>query len=259
MNKILIGPAGLGSPAIEGLKYISSLGLEAAEVEYVRGVYLTEDSAKEVGELAKKLNISLSIHAPYYINLASEDKEKIAASKKRLFDSAKSGYFLGANYIVFHPAYYGKLSKEEVYEIVKESIIEIQDALNDSGFGRVKLCPEVTGKATQFGDVEELVELSRETKCGICVDFAHVYARNIGKIDYDYVCKLIKNVNCLTCHFTGIEYTNKGERRHVKTEISRAMELLHYLKKYKINTRIINESPYPVDDALMMKKIWEKI
>lgn len=259
MSKILIGPAGLGSPAIEGLKYINSLGLDAAEVEFVRGVYMGIDTAKEAGALAKKLGISLSIHAPYYVNLASEEKQKIIDSKKRLFDSCERGYYLGANYVVFHPAYYGKMKKEEVYDMVKEAILELQDALDESGFNDTKLCPETTGKKSQFGDIDELVRLSKETKCGLCVDFAHIYARDNGKIDYDYVCKLIRDIKYLTAHFTGIVFSEKGERYHKETEPERARELLTYLKKYKINIRIINESPQSVKDALMMKRLLSSI
>ncbi|MBS3152665.1 TIM barrel protein [Candidatus Woesearchaeota archaeon] len=259
MSKILIGSAGLGSPAIEGLRLIHSLKLNAAEIEFVRGIYLDTDKAKKIGKEAEKLDISLSIHAPYYINLASEEKSKIVASKKRLFDSCKIGYYLNANYVVFHPAYYGKMSKEDVYELVKYAVLEIQDALNEEGYSNVKLCPETTGKISQFGNIDELVKLSKETNCGLCVDFAHIYARNLGKIDYDYVCKSIKNIKFLTAHFTGIVFGPKGERHHKETEPERAKELLGYLKKYDINIRIINESPQPVEDALMMKKILEEI
>ncbi len=255
MSNILIGPAGLGSPAIEGLRYLNSIGINCAEIEFVRGVNLGTEKAKEIGEEVKKLKFSLSIHAPYYINLASEEKIKIKESKKRIFDSCERGYYLNAPYVVFHPAYYGKLSKEECYEIVKDAVLDIQDALDESGFSDVQLCPETTGKGSQFGDIDELVRLSKETKCGLCVDFAHIYARNLGKINYDYVCKLIKNIKYLTAHFTGIIYGAKGEIKHKNTEYERAKELLEYLNKYKINIRIINESPQPVKDALMMKKI----
>src|SRR3989339_156199 len=120
--------------AIEGLRLIHSLKLNAAEIEFVRGIYLDTDKAKKIGKEAEKLDISLSIHAPYYINLASEEKSKIVASKKRLFDSCKIGYYLNANYVVFHPAYYGKMSKEDVYELVKYAVLEIQDALNEEGY-----------------------------------------------------------------------------------------------------------------------------
>ena len=171
MSKILIGSAGLGSPAIEGLRLIHSLKLNAAEIEFVRGIYLDTDKAKKIGKEAEKLDIALSIHAPYYINLASEEKSKIVASKKRLFDSCKIGYYLNANYVVFHPAYYGKMSKEDVYELVKYAVLEIQDALNEEGYSNVKLCPETTGKISQFGNIDELVKLSKE-KENFLKDFA---------------------------------------------------------------------------------------
>jgi len=258
MNKILIGPAGIGSPAIFGLKQIHSLKLNAAEIEFVRGIYLDIKKAKEIYEENKQLGISLSIHAPYYINLASEDKAKITASKKRIFDSCKIGHHLDAKYIVFHPAYYGKRSKEEVYELVKEAVIEIQDALSGGGFDNVHLCPETTGKQSQFGDLNELLKLVKETKCGLCVDFAHIYARNQGKIDYGLVCKSIKDVKYLTSHFSGINFGPKGERNHIRTEPAKAKELLEYLNKYNIDIRIINESPQCIEDAVMMKKILEK-
>lgn len=259
MFNILIGPAGLGSPAIEGLNYLHSLGINCAEMEFTYGVNLGIEKAKEIGEEVKKLKFSLSIHAPYYINLASTEKQKILDSKKRIFHSCERGYYLNAKYVVFHPAYYGKLSKEDCYDLVKDAVLDVYTKIEEAGFGEVKLCPETTGKVSQFGDIDELVKLSKETGCGLCVDFAHIYARNLGEINYNYVCKLIKDVKYLTAHFTGIVYGPKGERYHTNTELERARELLSYLKEYKINTRIINESPRPIEDALMMKRILGEI
>ena len=255
---ITIGPSGLGSKPLQFLNFLKSVGLNSCEIAFTHSIYMKPEQAEIIGKEATKTGISLSIHAPYYVNLVSEDKQKIIDSKKRILDSCRIGDLLTAKYIVFHAAYYQKLSKKECYEQVKESIEDIQDAIKSEKLNAV-LCPETTGKATQFGDVEELVQLTKDTKCGICVDFSHIYARNIGKIDYDYVCKLIKDVKTLTCHFTGINYGPKGERNHTITEYERAKELLEYLKKYKINTRIINESPQPLEDALMMKKILDKL
>ena len=104
-----------------------------------------------------------------------------------------------------------------------------------------------------------LLKLSKETGCGICVDFAHLKARNIGKIDYDEVMKKIKDVKYLTCHFSGIVWGAKGERHHELTKEKDLVELFTYLKKYKINTRIINESPDVFGDTLKSMKIWEKM
>ena len=124
---------------------------------------------------------------------------------------------------------------------------------------KVILCPETTGKGTQFGSLDELVRLSKETGCGVCVDFAHLKARNIGKIDYDEVMKKVKKIKHLTCHFSGIVWGEKGERHHELTKEKDLKELFKYLKKYKINTRIINESPDVFGDTLKSVRIWESM
>lgn len=257
---IKFGPAGISSPGIEGLKYIHKLNLNAAEVEFTYGVKMKDETAAAIEKVAKELDISLSIHAPYYINLASDDKTKIEASKKRILDSCQKGNLLGAKYIVFHAAFYQKLEKEKCYQIVKEAIEELQKTIKENNWNTI-LCPETTGKGSQFGDIDELTRLSLETGCGICIDFAHIYARQNGKIDYDYVCKKIKELdpNKITAHFSGINFTEKGERNHIPTEQSRAKELLQFLIKYNISIRIINESPTMLEDAVMMKKIYDKL
>ena len=253
---LLFGPGGTGSPAAEGLKIIADKGLKVAELEFTHGVNMSNETAKKVGEVAKRLGMSLSIHAPYYINLASEEPEKITASKKRILDCCERGHHLTAKYIVFHAAYYGKLGKEECFRIVKKEMLEMQEVIAKNKWNAV-LCPETTGKGSQFGTEDELVRLSLETGCGVCVDFAHIYARNNGKINYDEVMPKIKKVKELTCHFSGIEYTEKGERRHILTPTDKIKELLAAAKKHNISLRIINESPEPLADAEKMQGIWE--
>lgn len=256
--EILIGPAGLGTPAIEGLKKIKKLGLTAAEVEFTYGIRITNVQAKEIGALATRLGISLSVHAPYYINFASYDKRKLAISKRNILNSCERAHYLGAKHVVFHPAYYGKLSKEKCYEIVKDAIIDIQKIIEKNKWN-VILCPETTGKRSQFGDLDELIRLSKETGCGICIDFAHLEARYNKKPDYGQVIKKIKDVKHLTSHFSGIEYSEKGEIRHILTPESKINELLIALKKNKISITIINESPDMINDSLKTLKLLKKI
>lgn len=251
---IKIGPAGTGGDSYAGIQRIKEMGLDAVEIEFVRGVKMSNELAKKIGELNRKLGLIISIHAPYYINLNSEEKPKIEASKKRILDSCERGHHLGAKCIVFHAAYYGKTSPEECYAAVKKAILEMQQKIKQKKWN-VVLCPETTGKGSQFGTVDELVRLSKETGCGVCVDFAHIYARNNGKIDYDYVMGKIKHVKHLTGHFSGINYTAKGERNHEITPPKRVKELYKYLNKHKISITIINESPDPFGDALKMKKM----
>ncbi len=123
---------------------------------------------------------------------------------------------------------------------------------------KVVLAPETTGKPTQFGDLDELIRLKKETGCHLCVDFAHLKARNNGKIDYDVIMKKLKPLGHIHAHFSGIEYTEKGERKHLLTNEKDIKELLTSLKKHNIDITIINESPDPFGDAVKMKKILKK-
>ena len=164
---------------------------------------------------------------------------------------------MGAKCIVFHAAYYGKLAKEECYRMVKEAVGEMQEKIMQKKWD-VVLCPETTGKASQFGDLDELIKLSRETGCGVCIDFAHLEARYNKEYDYRDAAKKIKTMkhtDRITAHFSGIEYTAKGERRHVLTQMSKAKKLIDALKKEGVSITIINESPDPMGDALKMKKL----
>lgn len=251
---ITVGPAGSsGLGNYEGVKRCKELGLGCMEVEFTYGVRMKNDEAKRVGELAKKSGIKLSVHAPYYVNLCSAERAKITASKKRILDSCERAHYLGAKFVVFHAAFYGKRAKEECYKMVKEAVIEMQEIIKQKKWD-VMLAPETTGKGSQFGDLDELVKLSKETGCAVCIDFAHLKARNIGKIDYDDVMNKVKKIKNKTAHFSGIEWGPKGERSHVLTKESDIKELMLYLKKYKISINIVNESPDPFGDAVKMKK-----
>jgi deoxyribonuclease IV len=260
MAQIKLGPAGTDGDSIKGLKHVSELGLDCCEIEFVRGVYMSNEKAKEVGKLAKELKIDLSIHAPYYINLISEEQEKIEASKKRILDSCERGYYLNAKYVVFHAAYYGKFSKEEAYPLVKKEIIEMQEIIKKKNW-QVILAPETTGKKSQFGDLDELLKLAKETSCSLCVDFAHIYARNNGKIDYNEVFTKLKNsgLKHIHCHFSGIEYSEKGERKHIIMTEEFIMPLLKTALKYNIDLTIISESPITWVDSLKMRDILKKL
>mgnify|MGYP006282971691 CR=1 FL=1 len=258
MAKIQFGPGGTAGLGYEkGIPEIKRLGLDALEAEFTYGVRMSNEKAEEIGKLAKKYDISLSVHAPYYVNLASSEKEKIEASKKRIIDSCEKAYFLGAQFVVFHPAFYGKKTREEVYQEVKSAINEIQGIIKANKWN-VTLAPETTGKVSQFGSLEELEKLSAETNCGICVDFAHVLAR-YGKRDYAKFIKLIKNIGQVTTHFSGINYGDKGEKNHVLTPEKDTIELLQNLIKHDLSLRIINESPEPINDSVKTKEIYKKL
>ncbi len=260
MAQVRFGPAGFGMPAEKGIEHISKLGLTAAEIEFTYGVNMSNETAKRVGELAKKRNIHLSVHAPYYINLASENRQKIGASKTRILQSCERGNYLGAKYVVFHAAFYGKMSKEECYKQVKKEILEMKEHIKQKGWN-IELALETTGKASQFGDLDELIKLAKETHCHLCIDFAHLKARCNGKIDYKEIFSKIKKsgIKYIHAHFSGIEYTAKGERRHLITAEHDLKELLQWIKKLGLDTTIINESPDPIGDSVKGLRVYGEL
>jgi deoxyribonuclease-4 len=259
--KIHLGPA--GSPAtstLEGLSTVSKLGLQAMEVQFTHGIAMGLPLAKQIGEENKNHNIILSVHAPYYINLASEDNSKITASKKRIIASCERANLMGAERVVFHAAYYGKHSKEETYDIVKEAMLEMMGIIEKNNWN-VQLAPETTGRVSQFGTLDEIIKLVREIDCSFCLDSAHIYARANGKIDYDGVFKKLEFwKKMLHCHFSGIAFTEKGERNHLNLDSKPDFkDFAKHVLASKRETTVISETPITWRDSLKMKKIFEHL
>ncbi|MCK4730346.1 MAG: TIM barrel protein [Candidatus Aenigmarchaeota archaeon] len=261
---IYIGTAGIPSitegDTLQGIQDVKKIGLDAMELEFVRNVYLKKDSAIEVGKIAKNLGIKLSIHASYFVNLCNP--EKVEDSKKRILSSCEIGHYARAKYIVFHPGYYGKLSKEEAYEFVKKGCEELMEEINKNKWD-VFLGLETTGKKSQFGTLDEILKICDEVKgCRPVIDFAHIFARQGGEINYSEVLEKVKKFKEIHTHFSGIEFTDKGEKRHLAISTNQpdfkelGKELLNkdFGGKDK-NIIIICESPLIEQDSLRMKKI----
>jgi deoxyribonuclease-4 len=195
--------------------------------------------------------------------LNSLEPQKIGASRARILKCCEIGNYLANNDhkipIVFHPGFDLKSPKEDTYNRIKEQILRILREAKEKGWDNIVLAPETTGKESQFGDLDENLRLVKDTGCSICIDFAHLKARYNGKIDYDEIIKKIKDsgLKKIHAHFSGIEYTAKGERRHLITEEKDIKELFNHLNKLNIEISIINESPQPLKDALKMKKLLE--
>ena len=253
---IKIGPSGIGGvkDAEQNLSFYKEKYIDLAEVAYTYSVYLKIDDAKRIGRIAKKNNIDLSIHGHYYINLNSDDKKKISMSKKRILACCESAHYLGAKKVVFHPGFYGKFSKEETYENIKNEIIDLIKEIKKNNWN-VELCPETTGKVNVFGSLDETLNLVKDTGCSFCVDFAHLKARNIGKIDFNEVVNKLSKFKNIHCHYSGINYGEKGERNHEPVDLEEWKELVKILKKSKSNFNIVCESPDPFKDAVRMKSV----
>lgn len=269
--KIFIGPAGIptsasGKGSAEGVREVARLGLNAMEIEFVRQVHLSPQAAKEVGEVAKENNVRLSVHAPYYINLCSKDKKIIEASKKRIFDSADRGEILGADAIAIHVAYYSELQPEQAFEKVKSEMLEILDKMKQHGIKNIKLGVETMGRFSQFGSLEEVVNLHKKVKQIIpYIDWGHLFVRGHGKINYAEVFNVLKKIKIghINSHFESVDKNKKGEFVDVHVPIEKNNPPFNLLAKEilkrKIDITLICESPLLEKDALVMKRTFERL
>lgn len=256
--KFKIGPAGIGKvkDVEKTFSEYKREGITAAEIPFTYGVYIkTESEAKKVNEAAKKNDIQLSVHAPYWINLNSQDPEKVKASKKRILDCLKVGTWLDAKIVVFHPGFYGKANKEKSYEKIKDEILDLQKIREANNY-TPKLAPETMGKINVFGSAEDIARLVRDTQCSFCVDFAHILARD-RDYSFERIKKLFGEHDSWHVHFSGIEYGEKGEKKHVLTPKEEIKKVIENLPKNK-EIVIINEAPNPVGDSIKTIKIFRK-
>jgi deoxyribonuclease-4 len=264
--EIFLGPAGTPTVTrggtLEGIMDVAKLGLSALEVQYTYGVQMGMTLAKRCGEVARENNIRLSCHAPYYVNLCNP--EKLAASMKRVLSAAGRMAAMGGGVVVFHPGFYGGLEPKEAFDRVRASCGKMVKSLPAG----VVLGLETTGKRSQFGTLDEIVEVCKDVNkdaglkfCVPVVDFAHVYARQGGKIDYGQVLKLLEPLRLghVHSHFSNVEFTDRGERRHLVMDGSPPFEpLAREALKRKIGITIISESPVLEQDSLRMKRFFEK-
>jgi len=277
ISGLLFGTAGipLSTPkpasSVNGVLRVRELGLDAMELEFVRGVKMGDDLAYKVRSVSEAAKVVLTAHAPYYINLNSSEKAKVEASINRILETARVAHKAGGWSIVFHPAYYGKDSAEVVYDRVKEALKRIVGTLRDEGVA-IWVRPETSGGLAEFGDLEEVVRLSQEVENVLpCIDFAHIHARSRGKYNsyeefveiFNYLERelgkgVLKNMHM---HFSGIEYGEKGEIKHLNLEESdfKYVELAKVLKDYSIEGVIISESPNIEGDALLLKNVYWRV
>ncbi len=244
---------------------IEEMGLDGMEVEFVHGVRMSDDTRKLLKNITKEKNLVLTAHGPFYINLNSKEEEKIEASVQRIIDTAKTASDFGGYSITYHAAFYMGKDKETVYEQVKQQTQKIVDILNNNKI-KMWIRPETTGKSTQWGDYEEIIKLSKEFEQVLpCIDFSHIHARTAGEYNtYDEFCKILDRIGSelgdfalknFHAHLAGIEYTAKGEKRHLILEKSdmNYKGLLKALKDFGVQGALVCESPNIETDAKILK------
>jgi len=255
--KIKFGPAGLGGvkEAEENLEAFYRAGLRVCEIAFTYSVYIKEEGdAVWIGAKARELGIELTVHAPYFVNLNSDDAEKREASKKRILECCRVGELMGATLVVFHPGFYGK-DREGAYDRIKEGIVEMMEVIEKKGWG-IKLAPETMGKVNVFGNVEEISKLVEDTGCGFCIDFSHILARD-KEIDMERIERAFPWKEW-HCHFSGIEYGEKGEKHHKMSEKENWRELLKKLPEDREIT-IVCEDPDPPAGAVLGLETYEEM
>jgi deoxyribonuclease-4 len=271
-DKLLFGTGGTphsskSESSADGIERIAEIGLGCMEVEFVYGANMNQAMARKVGEIAGTLNIRLSAHGPYYINLNAHEEEKLIASRKRLMQTARIASVIGAQGVVFHPAFYLKDPPDEVYARVKKELKDIVDAMRSENI-QVTLRAETTGKGSQFGSLDEILRLSADTD-GVapCIDFAHLHAREGKSNSYAEFKSILEQVsdklgpsalNDMHIHLSGIKYSAKGELSHLDLNNSdmNYKELLKAWKEYDIKGLVICESPSLEADALIMQETY---
>ncbi|CAG0973605.1 MAG: TIM barrel protein [Candidatus Methanoperedens sp.] len=271
MEELLFGTAGTpissnGTDSLSGIKRVHELGLGCMELEFVRGVKMREDTARKVRVLAKKLYIGLSVHAPYYINLNSEG-ETLQKSRERILNSARIGHICGAGSVVIHAGFIQKNSRHDAYEKIKNELIQIREQM-DSESINIALRIETMGRISQFGNLDEVLDITEVTGILPCIDFSHLhalYGKNNSREEFSDILtnietKLGRNgLDNMHIHVSGIEYTSKGEKKHLEFEASdfKYKELAQSFLEFNIKGIVICESPNLEIDALKLKKEFE--
>lgn len=257
--------------SVGAIEFSKSIGLNTLELGWVQSVRVTEVTCAAIKQKAEEQNVSLSIHAPYFINLNGTDEEW-PKSRKRLMDAAIYGNLAGATDIIFHPGSYFGNDPAEVLKVAIPRLHGCADELRNAG-NPVTLRPETMGKSAMLGSFEDTLEMSKAIE-GVepCIDFAHLHARpGDGTMNtYDEWFALLtsyqkslgkKALKHLHIHLSGIEYGPKGEKNHLPVAESdlKLNALFKALKEFGCAGRILCESPIMEEDALNMKKAWMKV
>jgi deoxyribonuclease-4 len=254
-----------------GIERIAELGLGCMEVEFVQGVKMSPEIAASAGELAARKKVVLTAHGPYFINLNSVEPQKVHMSKERILQTARIAALFGARSITFHAAFYLKSTPAETYAVVKKRLQEVMNTLQKEG-NKVMISPEVTGRPSQFGTLEELLNLSSEIEgVALCIDFSHWHARTGKANSYQEFSDILDRVekklgrrglDNMHVHLSGIAYGNKGEIKHLMLPESDLQygQLLKALKERRAKGVVICESvPYLEQDALLLQETYREL
>lgn len=278
----LFGPAGNSESftkmgyksSLQVPEYIVKMGLDAFEYQCGRGVNIGSEKAAQLGKLADEKGIKLSLHAPYYISMSSVEEEKRIKSVDYILQSARAVNAMGGSRIVVHTGSCSKISREQALDLAKDTMKLAIAALDAEGLSNVRICPETMGKINQLGTLEEVIELCKlDERLLPCIDFGHLNARTMGLVNSGEAFLDILNkignelgedrLKQFHSHFSKIEYTVGGEKKHLTFEdtvfgpdYEPLMELVY--KKNLSPTFICESAGTQAEDAKAMKDYYLK-
>ena len=255
--------------------YIVKMGLDCYEYQCGRGVNIGEEKARLLGEKAAKAGITLSLHAPYYISMSSTEEEKRDNSVNYILASARAVNAMGGDRIVVHTGSCGKISRSDALDLALDTMRKAIAALDGEGLSNIHICPETMGKVNQLGTLEEVLELCLlDERLIPCIDFGHLNARDMGLLksfaDYENIFLKIKDklgmdrLKSFHSHFSKIEYTTCGEKRHLTFEDTvygpDYQPIMELTCKYGCNPVFICESAgTQAEDAKKMKDYYNSL
>lgn len=272
-ERLLFGTAGVPNSTakknnpVEGVKRIHELGLDCMQLEFAHGVRMKEEVSSALRKVSYELGVPLTSHGPYYINLNAREQDKIDSSVERIIQTAKISDLCGAESMTFHAAFYMKDSPYDVFDLVEKSLNVIEERLSRLDI-EIELRPELTGKTSQFGSLEELISLSKSvTSCKPCMDFSHLYARTGSVNDYKGFCETLETLKNelgakalaeMHIHISGISSNSKGDLKHLNLEKSKFnwKDLMKALKDMDCRGYVVCNSPNLEADAAMLKQYY---
>lgn len=274
MLRFAVAGAPLSTPkpggTIEGIKRARKIGIAAMEIEWVQNVPTKDPNRMvEIRRLSEDLDVTLTVHAPYYVNLNSPDTVTLAASKKRILDALTMGEIAGVSSVCVHAAFNMGQPPPKVYDNVRRAMDDILK--HKKLFHHVNLGLETMGKPTQFGTLEEVLKISREFDQYPVIDPAHLHARYNGAMNsteewhdmFDLYEKYLgkKSLKTMHMHYSGIAYGPKGEKHHLplKESDARWKEFLQVLKDRGIGGTLVCESPLLEEDTLLLQRTFTKL
>ena len=260
---------------IEAPKWLYEMGLDAYEYSFGKGFTLPDDTAVAIGKEMKKYNIEISVHAPYYINFATPTDEMAEKSYNYVLESLRKLRLLGGNRLVVHPASQGKMTRVEAVALCKKRLQILKQRIIDAGYDDMYICLETMGKSAQIGTYEEILDFCTiYDKYIPTFDFGHINALTQGTLKTsDDFKKIIdrsieiigrEKTNIAHVHFSKIEFTSKGEVKHLTLEDEiygpEFEPFAQISKAYNLNCVVICESKeFMGRDAKIMKDIYNSI